>query len=46
MREQTTLPSVLQGLRLPVIAAPMFTVSHPEPVIAQCQRVLLVLFLH
>ncbi|GAA5088437.1 nitronate monooxygenase family protein [Paenalcaligenes hermetiae] len=37
MREQTTLPSVLQGLRLPVIAAPMFTVSYPELVIAQCQ---------
>lgn len=31
------LPQVLQGLRLPVIAAPMFTVSYPELVKAQCQ---------
>ncbi len=31
------LPPVLQGLRLPVIAAPMFTVSYPELVKAQCQ---------
>ncbi len=31
------LPSVLQNLALPVIAAPMFTVSYPELVLAQCQ---------
>ena len=31
-----SLPKVLQGLRLPVIAAPMFTVSYPELVKAQC----------
>lgn len=32
----TNLPSALQGLRLPIIAAPMFTVSYPELVKAQC----------
>jgi nitronate monooxygenase len=32
------LPAVLQGrLSLPAIAAPMFIVSHPDLVIAQCQ---------
>ena len=32
------LPDILQGrLRLPVIAAPMFIVSHPALVIAQCK---------
>ncbi len=31
------LPAVLQNLTLPVIAAPMFTVSYPELVIAQCK---------
>lgn len=31
------IPSVLQGLRLPIIAAPMFTVSYPELVLAQCK---------
>lgn len=31
------LPSVLQNLALPIIAAPMFTVSYPELVLAQCQ---------
>ena len=30
------IPKVLQGLSLPIIAAPMFTVSYPELVIAQC----------
>ncbi|SMC70109.1 NAD(P)H-dependent flavin oxidoreductase [Polynucleobacter kasalickyi] len=30
------IPKVLTGLRLPIIAAPMFTVSYPELVIAQC----------
>ena len=32
----TILPAALQGLRLPIIAAPMFTVSYPELVKAQC----------
>lgn len=31
------IPDVLKGLRLPVIAAPMFTVSYPELVMAQCK---------
>lgn len=31
------IPKILQGLRLPIISAPMFTVSYPELVIAQCK---------
>jgi nitronate monooxygenase len=31
-----SLPPILQGLRIPVIAAPMFIVSNPKLVIAQC----------
>lgn len=31
------LPSALQNLALPVIASPMFTVSYPELVLAQCK---------
>lgn len=31
------IPQALQNLRLPVIAAPMFTVSYPELVKAQCK---------
>ena len=31
-----SLPPILQGLRLPVIGAPMFIVSNPRLVIAQC----------
>jgi nitronate monooxygenase len=31
------LPPILRGLSLPVIAAPMFTVSYPDLVIAQCK---------
>jgi nitronate monooxygenase len=31
-----TLPSVLAGLRLPVIGAPLFIISNPKLVIAQC----------
>src|SRR6056297_2774556 len=31
-----TLPALLEGLRLPLIGAPMFIVSGPELVIAQC----------
>jgi nitronate monooxygenase len=30
------LPPILQGLRIPVIGAPMFIVSNPKLVIAQC----------
>ncbi|PLZ02251.1 nitronate monooxygenase [Burkholderia sp. WAC0059] len=31
------LPAVLQNLSLPVVAAPMFIVSYPELVLAQCK---------
>src|ERR1700678_1541115 len=31
------LPPILQKLRLPVIAAPLFIVSNPDLVIAQCK---------
>jgi nitronate monooxygenase len=31
-----TLPSVLQKLRLPVVGAPLFIISNPKLVIAQC----------
>ena len=31
------LPPILQGLRLPVVASPMFIVSGPDLVIAQCK---------
>ncbi|MFW8566086.1 NAD(P)H-dependent flavin oxidoreductase [Orrella sp. 11846] len=31
------LPAVLQNLSVPVISAPMFTVSYPELVLAQCK---------
>src|SRR4051812_15913973 len=31
-----SLPPILQGLRIPVIGSPMFIVSNPELVIAQC----------
>jgi nitronate monooxygenase len=30
------LPAALQGLPLPIIAAPLFIISHPKLVIAQC----------
>jgi nitronate monooxygenase len=30
------LPAILQGLRLPVVASPMFILSNPKLVIAQC----------
>jgi len=33
----TPLPPILSGLRLPVVAAPMFLVSDPGLVIAQCK---------
>lgn len=31
------LPAALRGLRLPIVSAPMFTVSYPELVLAQCK---------
>ena len=33
----SAVPAVFQDLRLPVIGAPMFTVSYPELVLAQCK---------
>jgi len=35
--DDSHLPKSLQGLALPVIASPMFTVSYPELVLAQCK---------
>ena len=37
MMTNSKLPKVLQGLRLPVIASPMFIVSTPQLVIEQCK---------
>ncbi len=37
MRDRPDLPAVLSGLRLPAVAAPLFIVSCPELVIAQCK---------
>ncbi|WP_299731779.1 nitronate monooxygenase family protein [uncultured Tateyamaria sp.] len=37
MTEQSHLPAALQGLRIPMIAAPLFIISVPELVIAQCK---------
>lgn len=37
MLKSRTLPNVLSGLRLPAVAAPLFIVSCPELVIAQCK---------
>ncbi|MBN9672676.1 NAD(P)H-dependent flavin oxidoreductase [Roseibium aggregatum] len=37
MLKARTLPHVLQNLRLPAVAAPLFIVSCPELVIAQCK---------
>lgn len=31
-----TLPAILQNLRLPVVASPLFIISNPDLVIAQC----------
>lgn len=33
----STLPPILRNLALPVVSAPMFTVSYPELVLAQCK---------
>lgn len=35
--DTSNLPAVLQNLSLPAIASPMFTVSYPELVLAQCK---------
>lgn len=37
MNEPSNLPPVLQGLRIPAVAAPLFIVSCPDLVIAQCK---------
>lgn len=37
MRDDTHLPAALRGLHLPLLGAPMFIVSGPELVIAQCK---------
>ncbi|MBI6630045.1 NAD(P)H-dependent flavin oxidoreductase [Pontibaca salina] len=37
MRDVSHLPPALRGLRLPLLGAPMFIVSGPELVIAQCK---------
>ncbi|SDF72679.1 NAD(P)H-dependent flavin oxidoreductase [Sulfitobacter delicatus] len=37
MRDDSHLPAALQGLRLPLVASPMFILSGPELVIAQCK---------
>ncbi|MDP5349610.1 MAG: nitronate monooxygenase, partial [Paracoccaceae bacterium] len=31
------LPKQLQGLRIPVVASPLFIISNPDLVIAQCK---------
>ena len=36
-RDETRLPPALRGLRLPLIAAPLFIISVPDLVIAQCK---------
>ncbi len=37
MRDDSHLPAVLRGLRLPAVASPLFIISVPELVIAQCK---------
>jgi nitronate monooxygenase len=36
-RDESHLPAALRGLRLPLVAAPLFIISVPELVIAQCK---------
>ncbi len=36
-RDDSHLPKVLQGLRVPMVASPLFIISVPELVIAQCK---------
>ena len=37
MRDDSHLPEALRGLRIPAVAAPLFIVSVPKLVIAQCK---------
>ncbi len=37
MRDEAHLPAALRGLRIPLVAAPLFIISGPELVIAQCK---------
>ena len=37
MRDMSELPEVFRGMRLPLIGAPLFIISGPELVIAQCK---------
>lgn len=37
MRDDTHLPAALRGLRIPAVGAPLFLVSNPDLVIAQCK---------
>jgi nitronate monooxygenase len=37
MRDDSHLPAALQGLRIPLVASPLFIISVPELVIAQCK---------
>jgi len=37
VKPHNRLPPVLRGLRLPVVASPMFIISNPDLVIAQCK---------
>lgn len=37
MNGSNELPEILRTLRLPIMASPMFTVSYPELVLAQCK---------
>ncbi|MEM8577930.1 MAG: nitronate monooxygenase family protein [Pseudomonadota bacterium] len=37
MRDDSHLPKALQGLRIPLIGSPLFIISGPELVIAQCK---------
>lgn len=37
MSRELSLPPALRGLSMPIVASPMFTVSYPELVLAQCK---------
>jgi nitronate monooxygenase len=37
MRDDSHLPAALRGLRIPLVASPLFIISVPELVIAQCK---------
>ena len=37
MRSEKHLPKVLQGLRIPAVGSPLFIISVPDLVIAQCK---------